>query len=167
MASFYLSSLWSSSGCSALGEPFGHVQGWYLPLHLAQGPVLLPPLHVSHSPSSSSWGKNSAQAPAAFQIPALSLCCSSDSICWDCGMFYSNFGFLFYQEKPHHSLSWLGRLPQGVSSLKLFEASVTAQILNPFYLLCAREALLFLRLEKDSSALILQADCLVLHVCFI
>lgn len=40
--------------------------------------------------------------------------------------------FFFTKEKPHHSLSCLGRLPQGVSSLRLFEASVNAQILNPF-----------------------------------
>ena len=98
---------------SALGEPFGHLQGQYSLSPLTWGPVLLTSLPCQ---SWSSWfflGQEvglSTSIISDFQLAlhVVSLAALVETV----ACFTQILVFFFTKEKPHHSLSWLGRLPQ-------------------------------------------------------
>lgn len=151
MALFYLNS--GSSEYSAVGEPFSHGQGWYLPLHLAHGPVQLTlPMWVTVLPSPSG-ARTQPKHQQHFGFQLFLHVVSLTALVGIVACFTQILVFFFTKEKPHHSLSWLGR--QGVSSLELFEASVTAQILNPFIYYVSRKSCCFWDCRKISCKLIL------------
>lgn len=102
-----------------------------LPLHwLMDLSCSLPSMWLS--PTSCSWGRTQPQHQQHFRFLLFLHVVSLTALVGAVACFTQILVFSFTKEEPHHSLSWLGRLPQGVSSLKLFEASVTAQSLNPF-----------------------------------